>query len=116
MSVELNNKYGSIDLNKDIIVKMAGKVANECYGVVGISQGVPQGVIRMMRKKGAGGITVDLVEGAIMLRIHVEILYGVNIAAVAENIMDNVKYQLENQLGVAIGRVDVVVDDIKEGV
>lgn len=116
MSVEVNNKYGSIDLNKDIMAKIAEKVTIDCYGVIGISQGVPQGVIRMMKKKPAGGIQVEILEGAVMLTIHVILRYGVNIAAVAENIMDNVKYQLENQLGVAIGKVDVLVDDVKEGV
>lgn len=114
MSIEINNKYGSIVYSQEIIAEIAAKAASEVYGVVGL-QSISKGVASLLKKDAAKGVlikeNIDLVD----IELHVAVQYGIKIGVVAQNIIEAVKYQTEMQLGIRIGQIDVFVDDIKVG-
>jgi len=53
-------------------------------------------------------------DGTIVINISIFILYGVRIAVVAQNIIDNVKYTVEKSLNVRVSEVNVLVQGIGE--
>ena len=41
------------------------------------------------------------------------IAYGVSIATVADNLMNNVKYKVEQFTGMEVGRIDIFVEGVR---
>ncbi len=37
MSIEVKNEYGKIDITNDVIARVVGESAIECYGIVGMA-------------------------------------------------------------------------------
>ena len=50
--------------------------------------------------------------GTLDINISIFILYGIRIAVVAQNIIDNVKYKLEKSLNVRVSNVNILVQGI----
>ena len=42
MSAKLNNKYGCIEIDKQVIAQVVYRAAMESYGLVGFSQNIPE--------------------------------------------------------------------------
>lgn len=115
MSIEMNNKYGSIVISPDIIAEVAENAAAQCYGLIGFSTRSTKSVVNILRREPAKGIEVAETPEGIKVTLHVIIQYGVNMAVVAENIMDSVKYQIEHQLGVVVNEVNVSIENVRMG-
>ena len=50
----------------------------------------------------------------ILIYVSIFILYGVRIAVVSQNIIDNVKYKVEKSLNVRVKEVNILVQGIGE--
>ncbi len=115
MSVRVNNKLGSIEIDTNVIATYAGSVAVECFGIVGMaSVSMKDGLVKLLGKEHLGhGISVRMNEGRIVLDFHVIISYGVSISAVADNLIGNVKYKLESFTGMEIEKINIFVEGVR---
>lgn len=115
MSVRMNNKLGSIEINSNVIATYAGSVAVECFGIVGMaSVNVKDGLVKLLGKDHLGhGIVVRMKENKIELDFHVIISYGVSISTVAENLVSSVKYKIEEFTGMEIEKITIFVEGVR---
>ena len=53
MSIELQTKYGQIDISIDVIATIAGGAAIDCYGIVGMAskKQLKDGISEILRKE-----------------------------------------------------------------
>ena len=116
MSAVLKNNYGKISYDDRCISVIAGIAATECYGLVGMSQKNIAEAITNLFKSG------DLEKGVhikadgsdnIVVELYITVKYGVSLSAVAENIIDKVKYSIEKETGLHVNSVDIVVQGIQ---
>lgn len=49
----------------------------------------------------------------ITLDFHVIVSYGVSISAVANNLLDNVKYKLESFTGMEVEKINIFVEGVR---
>ena len=49
----------------------------------------------------------------ISLNFHVIVAYGLNIVSITENLMENVKYKLEQFTGMKVERINVLVEGVR---
>ena len=49
----------------------------------------------------------------IVIELYITVKYGVSLAAVAENIIDKVKYTVEKETGLNVQSVDIIVQGIQ---
>lgn len=113
--VELKiNQEGKIDVSENLVSKVAGKAAVECYGVVGmVSKNFRDGIQRFFGKEQYDkGIEVIYRDGTCEINVHVVLAYGGKIDAIAQNIMDQVSYAVEHYIPNLEKVVNVYVDDI----
>lgn len=105
---------GKIDLSENLISKVAGKAAVECYGVVGmVSKNFKEGIQKFFGKEQYDkGIEVENIDGICSIDVHVVLAYGGKIDAIAQNIMDQVSYAVECYIPNLEKIVNVYVDDI----
>ncbi len=98
MKGRMETELGSILIDTDVIATYAGSVAVECFGIVGMATvSMKDGLVRLLKKDSLkNGIQVTVEDNKISLDFHVIVAYGVSISAVADNLINNVKYKSKN--------------------
>ena len=111
----MDTDLGSILIDTDVIATYAGSVAVECFGIVGMAAvNMKDGLVKLLRKESLKhGINVRVEENKISLDFHVIVAYGVSISAVADNLLSNVKYKVEEFTGMEIEKINVYVEGVR---
>lgn len=110
---------GIVDVSPEAIAMVAGIAALECFGVVGMaSQSFQDGIAELFRGRDnlAKGIKVLIDEEQVVIQLYVIVEYGIRIREVAKNVIENVRYAVENQLGLAVAYINVIVQGVQMGV
>jgi uncharacterized alkaline shock family protein YloU len=109
---------GTVTISPEAIAQIVGRVAAECYGVVGMSLRAPgpprDRVTRLLpRGRQLRGIVVRNEEGAVALELYVVVAYGLNLAEVAGTVRSRVTYEVERLTALRVASVDVHIQDVK---
>ena len=115
MAININSEYGEITVDNNVIASIAGAIANKSYGVIGMaSRNKKDGIVSLLMSDNMSkGIKVEVVDSAIVVDLHIMVEYGVNINAICDSIIHNVKYKIENQIGLKVKKVNVLVESIR---
>jgi len=109
-------ELGSVVVDTKVIAQMAGLSAVELYGIVGMaSVSMKDGLVRLLgRNKLGQGIQVLITpENKLRIAFHLIVAYGVNINAVSDNLIENVKYRVEAFSGMEIEKIKIYVEDVR---
>jgi len=111
----INTNIENVSIDTDVIAQYAGTVAVECFGIVGMaSVNVKDGLVRLLKKEYiTHGINVTAVDEKLILDFHVIVAYGVSIMAVADNLINNVKYKVEEFTGLKIEKINIYVEGVR---
>lgn len=115
MANTLQTKYGKITISKEVIAAIAGSVAVECYGLVGMaSQKLQDGIFELLgREANKKGIKVNIIEEKISIDVYIVVGYGTKINEVAHNVMERVYYNVQKLTGIKIDKVNIIVQGVK---
>lgn len=116
MNGHIDTGLGRIHIDSDVIATYAGSVAVECFGIIGMAAvSMKDGLVKLLRKDSLKhGINVNITEdNKILLDFHVIVSYGVNISAIAENLISNVKYKVEAFTGMEICKINIYVEGVR---
>lgn len=115
MKGQVNTEIGSVSIDLDVIAKYAGLAAIECFGVIGMAMvSVKDGLVKLLKRESlAKGVDVSLEDNAIKINFHVVVAYGVSIATVTDNLMNNVKYKVEEFTGMTVSEINVFVEGVR---
>ena len=115
MKGRMNTGLGEIVINPDVIALYAGSVAVECFGIVGMATvNMKDGLVKLLKKDSLKhGINVTLEDNKISLDFHVIVAYGVSISAVTDNLINNVKYKVEEFTGMEIEKINILVEGVR---
>ena len=115
MGVDVNNTLGKLHYTDEYLADLAGLCAMECYGVVGMSsKRAVDGIIELVRGENLRkGVRITIDRGSLKIDLYIVVEYGVSISAVAKNVIDTVKYNVEKGTGLKVAEVNVIVDGIR---
>jgi uncharacterized alkaline shock family protein YloU len=116
MPKEIQTELGKITIDEDVIATVAGFAALDCYGLVGMAsrKQVKDSITELLgRENLSRGVQVRTTEGEVIVDMYIIVSYGTRISEVAHNVMDKVKYTLENSLGLVVDRVNVIVQGVR---
>ena len=115
MKGSMSTDLGTITVSSDVIAKYAGTVAVECFGIVGMAAvNMKDGLVKLLKKESlTHGINVLISENKISLDFHVIVSYGVSISAVTDNLINNVKYKVEEFTGMEIEKINILVEGVR---
>ena len=115
MKGRISNRLGEVNISEDVIATYAGSVAVECFGVVGmVVINTKDGLAMLLRKDRLDrGISVSIKDNVVSLKMHIIVAYGVSISAVADNLIENVRYKVEEFTGMKVGTVEIFVEGVK---
>ena len=75
---------------------------------------VKDGVIKLLKKENAGrGVNVYVVDNRIKVELHIIVAYGVSIRAVAQNVLEHVRYKIETFTGMEVEQINVIVEGVR---
>lgn len=116
--IAYETRLGKIHLSESFLSKLIGHEVVSCYGVVGmVPSNSKQKIVGKLYKKTElidTGIKVTGSEDGIKVEIHIVVIYGMNINAIAASITEKVKYTVMQATGIEVKKVIVKVDGINE--
>ena len=116
MKGKLNTDLGQVLISPEVVAKYASETAYECFGIVGMAMvSMKDGLVRLLKRDSSTkGINVIIDEdNEIAIDFHIIVSYGVNIATIADNIISNVKYKVEEFTGMSVKKVNVYVEGVR---
>lgn len=115
MAARLENEYGVICIDLEVIARIAGYAAIECYGIVGMAaKNMKDGLVQLLKLESlTKGIKMRVDQNKVSLDLHIIVEYGTNISAIADNIISTVKYSVEEYAGLEVDDVNIFVDGVR---
>ena len=115
MKARIMNKLGEIQISSEVIAMYAGITAVECFGIVGMAAvSMKDGLVKLLKRESqTHGITVEIKDNHMSIDFHVIVAYGVSICAVADNLIENVKYKVEAFTGMEVDKINIFVEGVR---
>lgn len=115
MKGKISNQLGEIQIGSEVIALYAGTTAVECFGIVGMAAvSMKDGLVKLLKKESlTHGINVQIKDNRISVDFHVIVSYGVSILAVCDNLIESVKYKLEEFTGMEVEKINVYVEGVR---
>ena len=110
--IQHNNDKGSVIVSAAVYTEIAGTAATNCFGVKGMAaRSVQDGLFHLLRKESAGkGVLVEFHEdNTITIDLHIMGDHGVNLQAVGESIISEVRYVVTKCTGTVVRAVNVYI-------
>ena len=116
MKGKISNQLGEIQIGPEVIALYAGTTAVECFGIVGMAAvSMKDGLVKLLKKESlTHGINVQIKDNRISVDFHVIVSYGVSISAVCDNLIESVKYKLEEFTGMEVEKINVYVEGVRD--
>lgn len=107
--------FGKIVVDDDVIASIAGYATLENYGIVGMaSKNASDGLWQLIgRENIRKGVQVTTADDQLVVDLFVMVQYGVSINAVAENVIHNVSYRIQDMIGLDTTAVNVHVEGVR---
>ena len=115
MKGQIQSDLGQIMIDEEVIAKYAGMNAVECFGIVGMaSVNMKDGLVRLLKKDNiTKGVSVKIRDNKITIDFHIIVVYGVSIATVTENLIQNVKYKVESLTDMTVEAINIYVEGVR---
>jgi len=115
MSYKITNSLGAINISNEVVARIAGLAAMECYGVVGMAaKNVRDGIVHLLKIENlTRGIKLSSQDDIVNIDLRIVVRYGTNISAICESLKSTVKYKVEEACGLSIGQINVFVEGLR---
>jgi len=97
-----------------VVAKLAGAEARATYGVVAMQVSPMRRLTRLRKDSFTDGVSIDVVDDALHIRLHVVMERGVNLAQVTLNLQEQVRYRVEKVAGIPVADITVRVEDLQD--
>ena len=114
--IRQTNEQGSVNVSTNVYTDIAGTAASNCMGVKGMAaRSKKDGLVHLLRSESMSkGVRVLFHEDdAISIELHIVVDNGVNLTAVTNSIISEVRYNVNQMTGVEVRAVDVYVDSMQ---
>ena len=106
---------GLIAVDTEVYTNIAGRAATNCFGVKGMAvRSMTDGLVHLLRSQAMSkGVKVTFCDDqSIIIDLHIIVDRGVNITAISDAIISEVKYNVEKSTETTVQAVNVYVDSI----
>lgn len=108
---------GKIAITPEYFTELIGKTVTGCFGVISMNvegfRETIQAALPGKRRVYARGVSVKFQKDKLIIDLHISLMYGVNMNAVAKAIIHKVGYTVEQSTGITVEKVNVFVDSIR---
>lgn len=115
--ISYETRLGKVNISEAYLSKLIGNEVTSCFGVVGmVPNNSKQKILGKFSKEDPvdTGIRVIGDSDSVKVELHIVVIYGMNINAIAASITEKVKYVVKEATGIKVDKVIVKIDGIKE--
>lgn len=103
----------SLKISEEVVAIIAGLAATEVPGVAGMSGGIAGGIAEMLgRKNLSKGVKVEVGEKKAAIDLYIIVEYGSRIPAIAWEIQEKVKKNVEEMTGLNVVEVNIHIQGV----
>jgi len=116
MQSKIKTDLGVIAMENEVIARIAGLAAMECYGVVGMAaKSLRDGLVHLLKIESLSkGVNLETLEtGELVISLHIIVEYGTNLVAISNSLKDNVRYKVEESVGMTVRDVNVFIEGVR---
>ena len=119
MPATITTELGRISITDDILAVIAGYAATENYGIVGMSAKTAGDSLWKLvggdnQKRGVRVVTQnDGEDQTVEIDLYVTLTYGASLPVGAQNVIENVRYRVNEMTGLRVGNVNIYVEAIQ---
>lgn len=112
---DIATEYGCINYSEEVLANIVGVSTMECYGVVGMaSRSTTDGLWELIRGESLNrGVKVHNKENGLFIELYIIVEYGTKISVIANNIIQKIRYNVENYTGIKVKSITVNVQGIR---
>ena len=79
------------------------------------SVNMKDGLVKLLKRESVShGVNVVVDDNnKLLIDLHIIVAYGVNITSVCENLINNVKYRVEEFTGIEVEKISVLVEGVR---
>lgn len=112
--VEIQDNFGKVTFNSDVVATIAGLATIDVPGIAGMSGGIASGVAELLgRKNLTKGVKVEVGEKECAIDLHIIVEYGVRIHEVCFNVQNEVNNAIANMTGLKAVEINVYVQGVQ---
>jgi uncharacterized alkaline shock family protein YloU len=114
------NYMGKIGFSERYIKSLCGMILSESIGVSGL---IPVGWRRSVQslfresdpvKHADRAVTLKVIDGRLIIGVHIAVIYGSKISAVSESIVGKLKWAIEEKTAIPVQKITVYVDGMTD--
>ncbi len=112
----MSNENGEIIIENEVIAQYAGHAALGCFGIVGMATiSMKDGIAKLLKGDSVSkGVNVEIDEdNNLSIDFHIIVAYGVSISAVCDNLVNTVKYSVEEMTGMDVKAINIFVEGVR---
>ena len=116
--VRHENENGSVNVSTNVYTDIVGTAATNCFGVKGMAaRSLTDSAYHLLRIESVGkGVKVTFNDdGSISIDLHIIVDNGVNLSAVGNSIISEVRYVVTKCTGTQVRAVNVYIDSMMIG-
>lgn len=120
--IKYENQNGYIEITNSYFAKLVGNAAQSCFGVTRMVnsnpvQSIKSAIINRVERASEldnsnQGVVIKSVNGALVVDLSIAVSYGVNINAIADSIVNKVRYTIESATDLKVAEVNVHIEGI----
>jgi len=115
MKASITNQIGNVYYSEEVLANIAGVSTMECYGVVGMaSKNATDGLWELLKGENLSkGVKINTRNESLTVELYIIVEYGTKISVIANNIIQKVRYNMENFTGLKVSQVTVNVQGVR---
>lgn len=109
------NQIGSINYSEEVLAHIIGISTMECYGVVGMaSKSASDGLWELIKAENLSkGVKIYTKDNSLNIELYVIVEYGTKISVIANNVIQKIRYNVENYTGIKVSGITVNVQGVR---
>jgi uncharacterized alkaline shock family protein YloU len=111
----ITNESGYINYSEDVVANIIGVSTMECYGVVGMaSKNAKDGLWELIKGENLSkGVKIRSKDNELFIELFIMVEYGTKIPVIANNVIQKIRYNLENYTGLKVSTITVNVQGVR---
>ncbi|QGU95246.1 Asp23/Gls24 family envelope stress response protein [Clostridium bovifaecis] len=111
----ITNECGSVNYSEEALANIVGVSTMECYGVVGMaSRNAKDGLWELIKGESLSkGVKINNKNNKLSIELYIIVQYGTKISVIANNVIQKIKYNVENYTELNVASVTVNVQGVR---
>lgn len=113
--LQIETSRGNIYYSEELIKNIVAISAIECSGVVGMAnRNVKEGIGEILKNNNINnGVKISFADKKININVFVIVKYGIKVSVIANDVIQKIKYSIENYVGIVVNSITVNIQGIR---